>query len=181
MQYAITTLLEKTFDNILVDTPSLLKPSFFNLMEEGFPVLHNQGTQLIIHQTVLDELTRFFLEYNTNRGREARRVLDSLHELTDKGCIIIDNTPAMSKDVFFLTEAIKARFSGKRLLILSQDSMLARDILLKVNSLQSFWGPIVNIKRIDDDMLADFDLSYSPPKEPINVSASTVLKKRFGL
>lgn len=182
MQHASTTNLleEQDFENIFVDTSSLLKPSFARFTEQILPVLQNGGQPLIIHQTVIDEVTKLASETETDRGLAARRALDALHALADEGHIAVDNTPALSKDVFFLTEALKERFSGKKVLIISQDSMLARDILLRVNGLQSFYGPFVNVQRLEGDGLADFDLSYSS-KRPINASASAVLKKRFGL
>ena len=171
----------KRYTNVIVDTSSLLKRQFETFMESFIPILRNSGIKLTVPQAVFREIHKFCAE-NTPRGFIAKRTVENITALHRVGLVKFEGNPNSNEtaDSYLVGRVIKARSHGEKLLIITQDYQLARD-LLKTNGMNSTWAPANNVNRINEvGALENFDLSVAVASKPKYTNMSNVLK-RFGL
>lgn len=172
---------DKHYANVLIDTSSLLKREFEKFMETMIPYLQNSEIKLTVPQAVMHEIHKFCTE-NTPRGCAAKRALENINALHRAGFIKFEGNPNSFEkaDTYFVSRVLKARSRSEKILIVTQDFQLAKD-LLKTNTMYSTWAPANNVNRINKyGLLEKFDLSKTIAIKPKYDNISNILK-RFGL
>lgn len=176
----------RKYNQIYVDTCAVMHQGFENCIKGFIPALQSSEVKLTVPNAVIAELKRFEGE-TSDRGKRAKRALENIGALHRIGLVEIkghQGTP-QTPDSYLTEVVLQARSNQEKLLILSQDYQLARDIL-SLNNIKSQMGPAANVKRLTaTGSLEDFDLSkpanaVTPQKNPTYDTTKAVLK-RFGL
>lgn len=171
----------KNYTSIIIDTSSLLKRQFENFMESFILSLRDSGMKITIPYSVMHEIHKFCTE-NTPRGLAAKRTLENINALHRAGFVRFEGNPNSNEkaDAYIVGRVIKARSRGEKILVITQDFNLGKDIL-KTNSMSSTWAPVNNVNRINEfGVLENFDLSRDVVINSKYNNLSHVLK-RFGL
>lgn len=132
---------------MLLDTCSLLHPSFSSLMEHLVPLLEKDGKDIIIPSGVIAELKNLRAA-KPELASQIHTLLKELVRLRQKGLVKIYGVPGADfADQQILTAAVRA-MTSRELLVITQDNGLSED-LLHLNKLNSVQGKRVMAARIN--------------------------------
>ena len=174
----------KNYNEVLIDTSSVLNDNFERFVKNFIPLLSKSNMSFTIPQAVLNEINRFCIE-STQRGVSARRARENIMALHNIGYIKFEGNPNTKEkaDAYIISKILRARQASKKILVITQDVQLGKDIL-KTNSMYSTPAPANNVQRIGKyGNLENFDLSTNAVAFKTmykNTNTATILK-RFGL
>lgn len=174
----------KNYNEVLIDTSSVLNDNFECFVKNFLPLLSNSNMSFTIPQAVMNEINRFCFE-STQRGVSARRAKENIMALHNIGYIKFEGNPNTKEkaDAYIISKILRARQASKKILVITQDVQLGKDIL-KTNSMYSTPAPANNVQRIGKyGNLENFDLSTNAVEFKTkykNTNTATILK-RFGL
>lgn len=130
-----------------IDTCSLLRPEFPQLLEHLEPLLRANEKKLMIPSGVENELKHLLLKNDELRPRVAG-LLELLDEKEREGVVMVCGSSASTfADQQMLTIATSARVSDQ-VLFITQDNNLSEDIL-RMNDLTSVRGNAVAVCRVN--------------------------------
>ncbi len=177
----------KFYDKIYLDTCSIMKPEFDDLVRNVlYPAMKCTGFKITVPYEVVNELKGIAKEisgrgYRAKLGLEALTALHYVNLISYEG----DVNATMAADNYFLQSAILAKADYLKPLYITQDFNLCKD-LLRTNKIKSCCGSFcLNVKRINGmAQLEEFNFDPSfrvavPPKK-VDSSIQNVLA-RFGL
>ncbi len=170
----------KNYDLVLVDTSSVLKAEFVVFVKRLIPHLRNSGVKINVPQMVMRELRRISNE-NSSRGYTAKKAIENLNALHIAGFVAFEGNPNTTEraDSYIISRVVKGRAQNEKILVVTQDFQLAKDVL-NANNMRSTFAPASNALRINPKgELELFDFNRKPVGQKNN-ELSKVLKK-FGL
>lgn len=177
----------KFFHDLLIDTCALMHWNFESAVKSIIPALQMGSVKILVLWSVKHELERFAnANENSDRKKRAQRALQNLNALYSAGMVRYVGDPnGKVGDKGILEYVFKSRARNEKLLLITQDHILAQDII-QINKLGSAAAPWANVLRIDskESALVKFDFSASkvPAKaqEKNDLQLKAVLA-RFGL
>lgn len=172
----------KNYNEIIIDTSSVLNKNFESFVKNFIPLLSDSNMSFTVPQAVMNELNRFCIE-STQRGIYARRARENIMALHNIGYIKFEGNPNTKEkaDAYIISKILRARQASKKILVITQDVQLAKD-LLKTNSMYSTPAPANNVQKIArHGNLQDFDLSIAHTYTANRSSNTADILKRFGL
>lgn len=132
---------------LFVDTCSLMRPEFPQLLERMAPLLHSNEKMLMIPSGVENELKHLLLKHDALRG-QLGNLLELLDEKEREGIVMVCGSSATTfADQQMLTIAACSRVSDQ-VLFITQDNNLSMDIL-RLNELSSVRGNAVAVCRVN--------------------------------
>lgn len=178
----------KEYDYVIIDTCTYLRPQFPQFME--YTILHAlraSNAKLTVPQAVMREINHFAKE-QSDRGAASRKAKKWIQACQLMGYTQTEGNPNSneSADAYILQKVYAARAEGKKLLLISQDATLAKDILAS-NQTRSGFAPYNNVYRLNKDgFLEEFDtLRFSSNQrnsyQQKNRNDITKVLKSFGL
>ena len=179
----------KNFSKVYIDTSSVMRYQFDTFMRSFISELNRNHSSLIVPQAVMNELRHIAKKEYTKRSSMAERALENIKALASVGVVVFRGNPNDKErpDSYLMREALSARAKGEKILIITQDSDLMRD-LLALNSIKSTFAPALNVLRINNSGdLEKFDLSESSVHNRNNYFKPKAFKgtaevlKRFGI
>lgn len=147
------------FNTVLIDTCTVMQPVFIAFLKSIDT--NSCKTKISVPQSVIDELQRI-AEEKSERGTQARSAITTIKSYIDNEILSVveheSNYPR--PDEFFLAYA--PRRLNERILYITQDYALCRD-LVGMNRSASCFGYPITVKRMSKfGYLQDFDMSRIP-------------------
>lgn len=135
---------------ILLDTCTILKGSFPQIMAEMEPELKRQGSYIIMPDAVIQEMRTLRVKKPELRGTIDAR-MPQLAEWCRRGVMKVcgnQQSPGSFGDKEFLKHILHYSWRYE-VLMLTQDGKLARDIRKKLGEMKSVRGYPVTVRRLD--------------------------------